>query len=144
MLLFYTIHVFVTYLYDICYKFPELQLSRGYALSNNKQILVVTQRYLAYHPPFGYISRVLVTLHEDGSYKVHILMRQLENCVAREESEINELLKRFSANSTYKFCPGVEWSYYHKRYFEAIRFDIKSVRHTEAPFYHIDSVNCKM
>ena len=125
-------------------KFPELQFSRGYALGNNQQILVVTQRHLAYHPPFGYISRARVTLHEDGSYKVHILMRELENSVAREESEFNELLKRFSANSTYKFCPGVEWSYYHERYFEAIRFDIKSVRHTEAPFNHIDSVNCKM
>ena len=38
-------------------KFPELQFSRGYALDSNKQILVVTQCQLAYHPPFGYVSR---------------------------------------------------------------------------------------
>ena len=37
-------------------KFPELQFSRGYALDNNKQILIVTQRHLAYHPPFGFFG----------------------------------------------------------------------------------------
>ena len=42
-------------------KFPELQFSRGYALDNNKQILIVTQRHLAYHPPFGYVSRARIT-----------------------------------------------------------------------------------
>ena len=71
-------------------------------------------------------------------------MRELENGVARDKSEVHELLKRFSATSTYKFCPGIEWSYYHEDYFKAIRFDIKSVRLEEAPFYRIDSVNCKM
>ena len=55
-------------------KFPELQFSRGYALDNNKQILIVTQRHLAYHPPFGYVSRARITFQEDGSYTVHILM----------------------------------------------------------------------
>ena len=125
-------------------KFPELQFSRGYALDNNKQILIVTQRHLAYHPPFGYVSRARITFQEDGSYTVHILMRVLQNGVAQYESEVHELLKRFSATSTYKFCPGIEWSYYHEQYFEAIRFDIKSVRRMEAPFYHIDSVNCQM
>ena len=64
-------------------KFSELQFSRGYTLGNNKQILhVVTQHHLAFHPLFGYISRARVTLHEDGSYKAHILMRELENDVA--------------------------------------------------------------
>ena len=60
-------------------KFQELKFSHGYALDNNKQILVVTQCHLAYHPPFGYVSRVRITFQEDGSYKVHILMRELEN-----------------------------------------------------------------
>ena len=125
-------------------KFPELQFSRGYALDSNKQILVVTQCQLAYHPPFGYVSRARIIFQEDGSYKMHILMLELENGVVRDQSEVHELLKRFGVTSTYKFCAGIEWSYYHEHYFEAIRFDIKSVRRTEAPFYRIDSVNCKM
>ena len=125
-------------------KFPELQFSHGYILGNNKQILVVTQCHLAYYPPFGYISWAWVTRHEDGSHKVHILMWEIENSVAWEESKINKLLKRFSANSTYKFCPGIEWSYYREWYFEVIRFNIKIVRHKEAPFYHINSVNCNI
>ena len=62
-------------------KFPELQFSRGYALDNNKQILIVTQRHLAYHPPFGYVSRARITFQEDGSYTVHILMRVLQNII---------------------------------------------------------------
>ena len=124
-------------------KFPELQFSRGYALDNNKQILIVTQRHLAYHPPFGYVSRAQITFQEDGSYTVHILMRVLQNGVAQDESEVHELLKRFSATSTYKFCPGIEWSYYHEQYFEAIRFDIKSVCRMEAPFYHIGAASLK-
>ena len=125
-------------------KFPELQFSRSYAFDNNKQILVVTQRHLAYHPPFGYVSRVRITFQEDGSYKVHILMQELENGVTQGESEVHELLKRFSATSAFKICPGIEWDYYREHYFEVIRFDIKSVRRAEAPFYRIDSVNCKM
>ena len=37
-------------------KYPELQFSRGYTLDNNKQILIVTQRHLAYHLPFGTLA----------------------------------------------------------------------------------------
>ena len=125
-------------------KFPELQFSRGYMLDNKKQILVVTKCHLAYHPPFGYVSQVQITFQEDGSYKVHILMRELENGITRDVSEVHKLLKRFSVTLAYKFCPGIEWAYYHEHYFEVIKFDIKSVRCTEAPFYRIDSVNCKM
>ena len=54
---------------------------------------------------------------------------------------LHRMNQRFSATSTYKFCPRIEWSYYHEHYF---RFDIKSIRRMEAPFYHIDSVNCRM
>ena len=125
-------------------KYPELQFSLGYARDNERKILIVTQRQLAYHIPFGYISRVRITLQEDGRYQVHILMRELQNGVVQDESEVHELLKRFSATSTFKFCSGIEWSYYQARYFEKIRFDIRSVRRMEAPFYRIDSVNCQM
>ena len=69
-------------------KYPELQFSRGYALDNDKQILIAMQCHLAYHPPFGYISRARITFQEDGSYKIHILMRELQNGIAQDESEV--------------------------------------------------------
>ena len=124
-------------------KYPELQFS-FYARDNERKILIVTQRQLAYHIPFGYISRARITLQEHGRYQVHILMRELQSGVVQDESEVHKLLKRFSATSTFKFCSGIEWSYYQARYFKKIRFDIKSVRHMEAPFYRINSVNCQM
>ena len=38
-------------------KFLELHFCYGYALDDNKKkILIVTQRQLANHPPFGYVS----------------------------------------------------------------------------------------
>ena len=49
---------------------------------------------------------------------MHILMRDLENGIWQNESEVHELLERFSAASTHKFCPGIEWSYYHEHYFD--------------------------
>ena len=125
-------------------KFPELQFSRGYTFDNSKQVLIVTHRRLADHPPFGSVSRVRIELREDGSYVVHILMRNLEQGVLQDESDAHDLLERFSTASMYKFCPGIEWSYYHEHYYNAIRFHIKSVRCTETPFQRIDSVNCKM
>ena len=124
-------------------KFPQWQFSIGYALDSNKKILTVTQRRLAYHPPFGYVSRVQITVQEEGNYMVHILMRDLEKGVLHTESEVHELLERITA-PTYKFCPGIEYSYYQKHYYDVLRFHCKTARRTEAPFYHVDSVNCKM
>ena len=72
-------------------KYPELQFSCGYALNSNKQILIITQHHLAYHPPFGHVSRARKMFQEDGSYKVHILMQELQNGVVQDESEVHEL-----------------------------------------------------
>ena len=46
-------------------KFPELAFTVGHALDNKKKILVVTQRTLAFLPPFGYTHHVQVTIEED-------------------------------------------------------------------------------
>ena len=54
-------------------------------------------------------------------------MQNMENCVFQNESEVHELLQRYSKSSVYKFCPGIELSYYLEHYHEVIRFDIKSV-----------------
>ena len=59
-------------------------------------------------------------------------MRELENGDLSNEGEVHALLKRFSDALSHKFCPGRR---YQEHYFDVIHFDLKSVRHTEAPFY---------
>jgi len=123
-------------------KFPELVLTLAYTLNGNKPVMVVTQRGLAHHPPLGFTSRVQITLQEDGRYQVCVLLQELETGTVTNQQEVHELLKRFSKSTPYKFCPGIEWTYYQEHYYEVIRFHIKSVRYTESPFYRVESVNC--
>ena len=126
-------------------RFPELALTLGRASDDKKKlILIVTQRELAYCPPFGYTSRVQITVQGDGKYQVHILMRELENGHLSNEGEVHALLKRFSDASSHKFCPGIDWTHYHEHYFDVIRYHLKSVHRTEAPFYRIDAAKCKL
>jgi len=123
-------------------KFPELVLTLAYALHGNKPMMVVTQRGLAHLPPLGFMSHVQVMIQEDGRYKVLVLLEEVENGFLSNPQEVHELLKRFSKTTPYKFCPGIEWTYYQEHYFEVIRFHIKSVRYTESPFYRVESVHC--
>lgn len=52
------------------------------------------------------------------------------------------LLEKYSSKSkVYKFCPGLDVSQY-EQYKDIVRFDVKSLRKTEEPFLHIDSVRC--
>ena len=126
-------------------KFPELAFTLGRATDDKeKLILIVTQRELAYCPPFGYTSRVQITIQGDCKYLVHILMRELENGDLSDEGEVHALLKRFSDASLHKFCPGIDWTRYQEHYFDVIRFDLKSVRRKYAPFYRVDAVTCKL
>ena len=123
-------------------KFPELSFTLGHAQDNDKQVLVVSQRVLAFMPPFGYTSRIWLTI-QDGRYGVHMLLWMLEDGSVSDEAEVYALLKKVY-NPSYKFCPGIEWAHYHEHYFEVICFHSKSVRRTEAPFYRVDSVDCKL
>jgi len=43
----------------------------------------------------------------------------------------------------YKFCPGISSDAY-KLYYEVIRYNLKSVRKTDASVQRVDSVNCKL
>ena len=124
-------------------KFPELTFTLGRALDNGKQVLVVSQRVLTPLPPFGYTSHIQVTILEDCTYRIHVLLRTLEDGTVSDETEVCALLKKV-CNPSYKFCPGIEWAHYHEHYFEVIRFHPKSVHRTEAPFYRVDSVDCKL
>ena len=81
----------------------------------------------SYHPPFGYTSRVHITIQQDCTYQVYILMRKLEDGFVNNEEDVHEILERFSSISSCKFCPGIDWTHYQEHYFDVIRFDVKTV-----------------
>jgi len=58
--------------------------------------------------------------------------------------DLVDLCTIFSTKSSYKFCPGIDPVHYEDEYHKVIHFHIKSVRQSEFPFSHVDSVNCKL
>ena len=125
-------------------KFPELVFAFGCTSDDNKPILVITQCRASYHPLFDYTSQVHITIQQDCSYQVHILLCELESGIVSNEDDVHRVLERFSIASPYKFCPGLEWSHYQSHYFDEIRFHLKSVRCTDTSFNRVDSVNYKL
>ena len=121
--------------------FPSLAFMLSTDIESNQPVVVVTQRELANHPPFGLVSRVQVTI-TGRKYIVHILMRTWESGELDGRDSIHAVCNKFVANTEYKFCPGLDPEEYQKEYFERIRFHIKSVRETTSPFHRVDSVNC--
>ena len=118
--------------------FPELCFAAVEDSSGNSMV-VITQRTLSLHPPFGYVSRIRVSI-SGFQYEVHVMMKKWESGVV---ADVQELCKKFSAGSDYKFSPGIDPQHY-KLYYETIRFDLKSVWQTMEPFVRVDPVNCKL
>ena len=106
-------------------------------------VLLINQRNLFYHPPFGMMSRVQISL-QYRSYVTHVLMRVWKSGTFESLEDVIALCQMIGTNSTYKFCPGIEPSEYEKEFHDVIHFDIKSVRITDFPFHRIDSINCKL
>ena len=123
-------------------QYPDLAFVRAKD-HNDTPVLVITHRCLAYHSPFGFTSRIQVTLH-GYSYVAHVLMMEWESGAVKTMDEAEDLCYKFSSKAGYKFCPGIDPDYYNTEYYEVIRFHIKSVRQTTAPFARVDSVNCKL
>ena len=71
-------------------------------------------------------------------------MKKWESGALHSISDVQQLCTKFCTGSDYKFCPGIDPQYYRLYYYEAIRFDLKSVRQTMEPFVRVDSVNCKL
>ena len=131
--------------YEVVLQEEKHFLSLAFMLStdieSNQPVVVVTQRELANHPPFGLVSRVQVTI-TGRKYIVHILMRMWESGELDGRDSIHAVCNKFVANTEYKFCPGLDPEEYQKEYFERIRFHIKSVHETTSPFHRVDLVNC--
>ena len=121
--------------------FSELAFTLGF--NGLVPFLTITQRTLFDHPPFGFTSRVQITM-QYKNYKVHILMRLWKEGELESIQDVFELCSIFSYKSQYKFCPGINPDYYEDQYHQPIRFHIKSVRQCHFPFSRVDSVNCKL
>ena len=68
----------------------------------------------------------------------------LESGSLHSEAEVHKLCEMMSRKSPYKFCPGIDSQHYEEHYHNAIRFHVKSVRCSTAPFQRVDSLNCKL
>ena len=113
-------------------QYPDLAFVRAKD-HNDNPVLVITHRCLAYHPPFGFTSRIQITLR-GYSYVAHVLMIKWESGAVKTMDEAEGLCYKFSSKAGYKFCPGIDPDYYNTEYYEVIRFHIRSVRQTTAPF----------
>ena len=107
-------------------RFPALSFAVGRALdSTDKKLLVVTQRALAFMPPLGYTSRIQATIQEDGQYRVSVLQQGFEDGTVTDETDVCWLLNKI-CDTSYKFCPGIDWTHYHEHYFNVIHFHLKT------------------
>ena len=104
----------------------------GYTGDNKKATLMV-QRELRHHLPFGYTSRIHLVI-KGNQYSVNVLGIKLQSGLVSSGAEVHELCRMFSNQSQYKFCPGIEWDFYEEHYHSVIRYHLKSVRYTTAPF----------
>lgn len=121
--------------------FSDLAFVAGYSSKDKQPILTVTQREMHYHPPFGHTSRIHLVI-KGNEYVVNILGVAMLSGLVSTDEEVHELCKMFSDQSSYKFCPGIEWDLYEEYYHSVIRYHLKSVRYSSAPYQRVDSINC--
>ena len=123
--------------------FPELAFVLGYTGDTKEPTLNVTQSEVHQHSPFGYTSRIHLTI-KGNEYTVNVLGNHCQSGSLQSEADVHELCNMFSNQSPFKFCPGIDWEHYEDHYHIVIRYHLKSVRFSTAPFKRVDSVNCKL
>ena len=87
--------------------FPSLAFTLSTDTKSHRPVVVVSQRALAYHPPFGLVSRVVITI-QGCKYTAHILMRMWKSGELDGRDSIHLLCSKFIANTEYKFGPGID------------------------------------
>ena len=71
------------------------------------------------------------------------MKKKIESGDLQSVTDIQKACSKFSAESNYKFCPGIDPQFYKSHYLENMQFNIKSVRQAVGPFARVDSVNCR-
>ena len=124
--------------------FPELAFILAFdGRDKSVPILKIFQKSHFSHPPHGMTSRVQITV-QYKSYSIYVLMRLWKEGQLESIDDVFELCSILGNKSKHKFCPGIDFDYYEREYYQAIRFHIKSVRQSSYPFSRVDSVNCKL
>lgn len=112
--------------------------------SPGPNVLVVSRKDLRHHAPIGLVSRVKLTVVEDGGYDFQVIMISKENGRFNNVEEFLAVCEKISVSGGYKFCPGFDSSLYKSTYFDHIRYDPKNLRRSTEPVSHIDSWNCSL
>ena len=103
----------VIYLEDVFFvekqQFKELAFVKGYSGPEKLPVFVITQRELFYHPPFGYTSSITITV-EETKYVINVFAFYLESGELANGEDAHKLCNKFSCQSSFKFCPGIEWN----------------------------------
>ena len=115
----------------------------GHEGNSNVPVLMIAQRKLFHHAPFGLTSRIQLTV-QYKKYTAYVLMQLWKQGEVKTIEDVHEVCHDFSNVSKFKFCPGIDPDYYEEEYHKVIRFHIKSVRVCHFPFLRVDSVNCKL
>ena len=68
------------------------------------------------------------------SYSIYVLMRLWKEGQL-ESIDVFELCSILGNKSKHKFRPGIDFDYYEREYYQAIRFHIKSVCQSSYPFH---------
>ena len=123
--------------------FPELAFMPGYTGDTKEPTLTVTQREVHQHLPFGYISRIHLII-KGNECTVNVLGNYFQSGLLQSETDVHELCSMFSNHSPFKFCHGIDWEHYEDHYHSVIRYHLKSVRFSTAPFKRVDSINYKL
>ena len=74
---------------------------------------------------------------------INALGFHVESGTIANDGYVHELCHRFSNQSSYKFCPGIDWNAYKEKYHQVIRYHLKSVKYSTS-FQRVDSVNCPL
>ena len=61
----------------------------------------------------------------------------MESGIIANSKDVYELCERFSSQSSYKFCPELDWDLYEQKYFKVICYHLKSVRYSTKPFQRV-------
>ena len=75
--------------------FNDLAFVKGYTGLGKHPVYVVTQRKLFDYPPFGYTSRINITL-KGNDYSINSLGFHVESGTITNNDDIHELCQRFS------------------------------------------------
>lgn len=110
--------------------------------AEQEDVLSCPRKDLHNHPPIGMIHRVRLVVAEDGRYDFQVIFCSKEKGVINTSNDFLKLCEKISANSSFKFCPGINPAVYDTKYFGVIRYDIKSVRRMTHPIDRIDSHKC--